>query len=65
MWGNNQRQNTDKLSMTISVFIALCVVSIFCAISIVIVENIDNISRNHKAKRMHVPNNYEMSKFVF
>lgn len=65
MWGNNQRQTGDKLSMTLSVFIALCVVSIFCAISIVIVENIDNISRNHKAKRMQVPTNHEVTKFVF
>lgn len=65
MWGNNQRHTGDKVSMTLSVFIALCVVSIFCAVSIVIVENIDNISRRHKAKRMHVPSNYELSKFVF
>lgn len=65
MWGNNQRHSSDKISMTLSVFIALCVVSIFCAISIVIVENIDNISRHHKAKRMNVPTHYEMTKFVF
>lgn len=55
MRDNNQRQIGDKLSMTLSVFIALCVVSIFCAISIVIVENIDNLSRHHKSKRLHLP----------
>ncbi|HSX19965.1 MAG TPA: hypothetical protein VLG38_02430 [Gammaproteobacteria bacterium] len=65
MRGNNQRQEGDRLSMTLSVFIALCVVSIFCAVSIVVVENIDNISRHHKAKRMSVQNNVEFTKFVF
>ncbi len=65
MRGNNQRQDGDRLSMTLSVFIALCVVSIFCAVSIVVVENIDNISRHHKAKRMSVQNNVEFTKFVF
>lgn len=61
MRGNNQRQVGDKLSMTLSVFIALCVVSIFCAVSIVIVENIDNISRHHKAKRINLPHNRDFT----
>ncbi len=65
MWGNNRRHDSDKISMTLSVFIALCVVSIFCAVSIVIVENIDNISRQYKAKRMSVPNQYEITKLLF
>lgn len=51
---DNQQQTNDKLSMTLSVFIALCVVSIFCAISIAIVENIDSMSRDHKAKRVNL-----------
>lgn len=64
MQGNNQRQIGDKLSMTLSVFIALCVVSIFCAVSIVIVENIDNISRHHKAKRIHLQHNQDYTSFI-
>lgn len=61
MRGNNQRQIGDKLSMTLSIFIALCVVSIFCAVSIVIVENIDNLSKNSKSKRINLPHNREFT----
>ncbi len=64
MRGNNQRQIGNKLSMTLSVFIALCVVSIFCAVSIVIVENIDNISRGNKTKRIHLPHHRDFSDFI-
>ena len=45
----------DKISMTLSVFIALCVVSIFCALSIVVVENIDNLSKHNSSKRVNLP----------
>lgn len=64
MRGNNQRQIGDKLSMTLSIFIALCVVSIFCAVSIVIVENIDNLSRHSKSKRLNLPNTREFTGFM-
>lgn len=64
MRGNNQRQIGNKLSMTLSVFIALCVVSIFCAVSIVIVENIDNLSRGSKNKRIHLPHHRDFSDFI-
>jgi hypothetical protein len=52
---DKQQQISDKISMTLSVFIALCVVSIFCALSIVIVENIDNLSRHNSSKRVNLP----------
>jgi len=64
MRGNNQRQIGNKLSMTLSVFIALCVVSIFCAVSIVVIENIDNLSRGNKAKRIHLPHHRDFSDFI-
>jgi hypothetical protein len=61
MRGNNQRQIGDKLSMTLSIFIALCVVSIFCAISIIIVENIDSLAENHKNKRISLPHTRDVT----
>ena len=64
MRGNDQRQIGDKLSMTLSVFIALCVVSIFCAVSIVIVENIDNLSRHNKAKRLNLPHHRDFTDII-
>lgn len=64
MQGNNEHQSNDKLSMTVSVFIALCLVSIFCAISIIIVENIDNLAKTSKMKHVNLPNNRELSEFV-
>ncbi len=64
MQGDNQHQSNDKLSMTISVFIALCLVSIFCAVSIIIVENIDNISKQNKMKRLNLPNNRELGELI-
>lgn len=65
MWGHKQNQDNEKYSMTISVFIALFVVSVFCALSIIIVENIESIAMQHNNKRMQVPEHYEMTKFVF
>ncbi len=64
MQGDNQRQSNDKFSMTISVFIALCLVSIFCAVSIIIVENIDNISKQNHMKRLNLPNNRELGELI-
>ncbi len=61
MQDNNKRQIDDKLSMTLSVFIALCVVSVFCAISIVIVENIDSFSRHNQSKRINLPHNRDFT----
>lgn len=60
----SEKQSSDKLSMTLSVFIALCVVSIFCAISIAIVENIDSISKQHKSKRINLPHNRDFTDLV-
>jgi len=62
---NNNEQNEDKLSMGLSVFIALCVVSLFCAISIAIVENIDPLAQNDSGKRVNLQNTREFSGFVF
>lgn len=64
MQGNNRRQSGDKFSMTISVFIALCLVSIFCAVSIIIVENIDNLSKHNKIKRLNLPNNRDLGELI-
>ncbi len=61
---DDKQQPSDKLSMTLSVFIALCVVSIFCAISIAIVENIDSVSRQHKSKRINLPHNRDFADLV-
>lgn len=61
---SEDKQPSDKLSMTLSVFIALCVVSIFCAISIAIVENLDSISRQHKSKRVNLQHNRDFTDLV-
>ena len=55
------RQSEDKVSMGMSVFIALCVVGIFCAISIAIMENIGNSAQQptHKEKHINLQNNNE------
>lgn len=54
----------QKLSMGLSVFIALCLVSIFCLLSIVIVENIDSRAQNSKERRVNLQNNKEFSDFI-
>ena len=65
MNSENEDQKEDKLSMGLSVFIALCVVSIFCAISIAIVENIDPVAHTVSNKHINLPNNRESVDFVF
>lgn len=54
----------QKLSMGLSVFIALCIVSIFCAVSIVIIENIDDMAQNSKARRVNLQNNKEITDYI-
>lgn len=64
MQDQDQKEATNKLSMTLSVFIALCVVSVFCAISIVVVENIDVLSRSNKLKHVHLPHHRDFTDFL-
>ncbi len=64
MHGDDQKENDNKLSMTLSLFIALCVVSVFCAISIVIVENIETLSHNNSFKRVHLPHHRDFTDFL-
>lgn len=64
MQSDNQKETGNKLSMSLSVFIALCVVSVFCAISIVIVENIDILSSTNKVKRVHLPHHRDFTDFL-
>lgn len=61
---NNLGQNGDKLSMGLSVFIALCVVGLFCAISIVIIESIDHPYINNKNKQISLPSSKEPTEFM-
>ena len=64
----NEDQNDDKLSMGLSVLIALCVVFLFCAISIVIVENmetLDTIKSSDRAQHVNLPNNRDFGSFTF
>jgi hypothetical protein len=53
------RQSEDRVSMGMSVFIALCVVGIFCAVSIAIMENLGNPEQDHKEKHINLPNSNE------
>jgi len=61
----DENRDEQKLSMGLSVFIALCVVSLFCALSIAIVENIDPMAHNDNSKHVNLPNNREFSSFAF
>ena len=65
MEDNKNNRSDDKLSMGLSVFIALCVVSLFCAVSIAIVENIDPAAQPDNNKRVTLQNTREFSGFVF
>lgn len=64
MAGNNQRQISKQLSMSLSIFIALCVVSIFCTVSIILLENMDHLSDDNQVKRVHLPHHREFSDFI-
>lgn len=64
MTANNKQTTSDKLSMGLSVFIALCVVAVFCAISIAIIENVGNAPHTGKNKHVNLPNNREFGDFV-
>jgi hypothetical protein len=58
---NSGEQSGDKLSMGLSVFIALCVVAIFCAISIGIVENVESLPRHDKDKHVTLQNSKDFA----
>lgn len=54
----------QKLSMGLSVFIALCIVSIFCSISIIIIESIDHPARSLTEKRINFQSDKELVDYV-
>lgn len=63
---SNEQQTKDKLSIILSVFIALCVVFLFCTISIAVAKNIDTMSQDFGKKHVLLPRtNPELTKFVF
>ena len=64
MTANNKQTTSDKLSMGLSLFIVLCVVAVFCAISIAIIENVTNSQQQTKHKHVNLPNNREFGDFV-
>ena len=51
----NNDQSRDKLSIGLSLFIALCVIGLFCAISIAIAKNIDSMSLEQQTKYLSLP----------
>lgn len=63
---NNLGQHSEKLSMGLSVFIALCVVGLFCAISIVIIEGLSSHSTKttNSSKHVNLPSNKDLADFV-
>lgn len=55
----------QKLSMGLSVCIALSIVSVFCFLSILIVENIDAAThRDHIEQNINLENSKELSDLV-
>lgn len=64
MDSNNQEQATDKVAMGVSLVIALCVVGIFCAISIAVIEHVDGVPMLNKAKHINLPNSKDYSEIV-
>lgn len=63
MKGKFRQQAADKYSMGISVFIALCVIGLFCAVSIAIIENFHH-SEQGKGKHITLPNSKDLTDFV-
>jgi hypothetical protein len=61
---NNQGFENDKFSMGISVLIALCVIGIFCAISVVVLENLQVGPHLDKAKHVSLPNSKDIAGLV-
>lgn len=62
MKNDQGKEPEDKVSMGLSLFIALCIVSVFCILSIAIVENIDSAAI--KSKHVNLQNNKEFTNFI-
>lgn len=60
----NDSCTNDKYSMSISVLIALCVVGIFCAISIVVLENLQTKTHSFEMKHVSLPNSKDVAGLV-
>lgn len=63
MTKNTKEVESDKISMGISVCIALCVVAIFCLISIIVIENVQTPAEINKTKHVKLPNNKDFTYF--
>jgi hypothetical protein len=61
---DNQEQVTDKAAIGISLLIALCVVGVFCAVSIAVIEHIDGVPLVQSTKHINLPNNKDYSEIV-
>lgn len=63
MHDNNEHRISNKMSMALSVCIALFIVAIFSTVSIIILESVDNIA-NNKMKRVHLQSNRDYTSFI-
>ena len=52
----NNEETKEKLSVAFSLFIAVCIVGLFCAISIAISKNINNLSQEKQSHYFKLPN---------
>lgn len=64
MKGKFRQQDDDKYSMGLSVFIALCVIGLFCAVSIAIIENFHVKNEHSRTKHVNLPNSKDLTDFV-
>lgn len=64
MKGRFKQENADKYSMSLSVFIALCVIGLFCAVSIAIIENFHAKNESTHSKHVNLPNSKDVTDFV-
>ena len=49
------RNDKDNLTLGLSLFIALCVIVLFCAISVAIAKNINGASHTHGTNNFFLP----------
>lgn len=51
----NNSQSKDKISLGLSVFIAFCVIALFCAISLAVARNIDGLTKQQQVNYFSLP----------
>jgi hypothetical protein len=61
---NDNDLSGDKFSMGISVVIALCVIGVFCAISVAVIENLQTRTNICKTKHVSLPNSKDLAGLV-